>query len=276
MEKKATYICDSCKENADASENKSKNYRWLVSIKSLFQCAKCWKYFNIGFRVTDKIPMIDASKNSVQELVAGQCENVCGDESSKNEHRIQESQPVESKEIPFKCDVCLRTFKYRTVLRSHKKVHFQNNLFRCKLCHVQCISKIHYNKHLKKHSNERRYKCSFCTSSHKFKRNLQTHMKMHKDQNPFLCKLCKRSCAIKQALERHMPTHSNEKYYKCSICSMMYKSEISLTAHMNVHKEQNPYRCNECDCSSKHNLKIHIASDSRSKALQVSYLLIDQ
>ncbi|KAF8778422.1 hypothetical protein HNY73_015146 [Argiope bruennichi] len=72
--------CDWCKENADASENKSKNYRWLVSIKSLFQCAKCWKYFNIGFRVMDKMPLIDASKNSELELVARQREKVNADD----------------------------------------------------------------------------------------------------------------------------------------------------------------------------------------------------
>ncbi|KAF8778409.1 Zinc finger protein 227 like protein [Argiope bruennichi] len=245
MEKEKTYICDSCKENTNASENISKNYEWVFSLESLYICAKCSKYFSIGFRVTDTISLFDPSKNSVQELIPGQCENVCGEFCSRTEHRIQESQPVELKEKPYKCDASPRTFKTRTGLRCHKNVHDKKTPFRCEVCDKYFRFKSKYQIHLNKHSNKRRYKCSFCTAAYTFKHDLTAHMNIHDDQNPFRCELCKKNCATKQAFECHMTSHSKERCYKCTVCSTMYKTKSIFTEHMNVHKEQNPYRCEE-------------------------------
>ncbi|XP_055944385.1 gastrula zinc finger protein XlCGF8.2DB-like [Argiope bruennichi] len=244
MENDAVHICDSCKENTDASENKSKNYEWVFLLESSFQCVKCSKYFSIGFRVTDTISLFDPSKNSVQELIAGRCENVCGEYCSRTEHRIQESQPAELKEKPYKCDVSPRTFKVRT----------------SQVCNVQFTYKSYYQNHLSKNSKEKPYKCSFCTAAYKHKQSLTAHMNIHDDQNNFRCELCKKIFATKHELESHMASHSNERPFKCAVCHSTYKTQTNFIRHMNVHKEQNPYRCEVCNrnCSSKTELKNHM------------------
>ncbi|KAF8778406.1 Zinc finger protein 112 like protein [Argiope bruennichi] len=253
MEKEATYICDRCKENADASENKSKNYRWLVSIKTIYQCAKCSNYFNIGFRVTDKISLIDASKNSELELIAAQSENVNADEGSRNEDRIQESQPVELKKKPYKCDVCLRTYMTQNSLRHHKKVHDEKNpfrckvhmkvhkdqnIFRCELCKKSCATKQALERHMRTHSNEKHYKCSICYRKYKIETGLTAHMNVHKEENPYRCELCNKNFSSKTTLKKHMATHSDSIPYKCHIFPSSYKTEFNLIRHIKLKHQQ--------------------------------------
>ncbi|KAF8778829.1 Zinc finger protein 626 like protein [Argiope bruennichi] len=238
MEKDVAYLCDHCKDSTCASENKSKTYRWLFSLKTLFMCAKCSRYFNIGFRVTDKTSLLDPGKNSLQGLVDGQGENARKDEGSGNEHKIQENHPTGSNAKKYKCDICLQTFKTKYSLLYHKKLHNENSLFRCEYCNTCSRSKSEYQKHLNKHSNIKRYKCNFCTAAYKFRSNLLSHMNVHKAENPYRCKVCHWNCSSTDNLKIHMKTHSESRPYKCHICPSSYNAKFKLTDHMKrIHQE---------------------------------------
>ena len=80
---------------------------------------------------------------------------------------------------PFWCEVCGSSFKLRSQLNYHRRIHEEPSLA-CGICDFRCTQKWVLDVHMRTHSDERPFKCNFCEYTTKRKSDLTTHHKcMH-------------------------------------------------------------------------------------------------
>lgn len=92
------------------------------------------------------------------------------------------SQGVQSTYTRSVCEICNRSFAYRSGLKRHKIVaHAAASLpFVCTLCTKGFSEKHHYEGHMNVHYDVKPYICPYCSKSHAYRTGLNCHMKVCK------------------------------------------------------------------------------------------------
>ncbi len=68
-----------------------------------------------------------------------------------------------TKEKPFKCNQCDKTFKWKHGLTFHLKKHNgEERSFQCNQCDSAFSSEYELKRHLRKHTKEKPFKCNHC------------------------------------------------------------------------------------------------------------------
>lgn len=68
---------------------------------------------------------------------------------------------------PFECDICMRTYRTKSNLQAHMKIHVASKIFECNLCPKKFFYATDLRKHLRTHSQERSVICDICGDSFK-------------------------------------------------------------------------------------------------------------
>lgn len=152
---------------------------------------------------------------------------------------------IHSTERPFECKVCGADFKQYGGLLSHSKIHGPPR-FTCQECGKQFVFKtkliLHSLRHT--HTTEKSHVCSECSKCFGSEERLKLHQKIHrkaswhkKENVPFTCNICNQTFKYFKNLKVHERIHSAEKSFSCRECWKVFSCERSLQKHLKQHAE---------------------------------------
>ena len=99
------------------------------------------------------------------------CHKVLGNKSKLLTHHRSHT-----KELPYNCTLCAKSFAELSTLRKHEATHGERN-FRCDICSKAFVRKDYLSKHLLTHRQT--FKCSQCTYVCHNREDIQTHISHH-------------------------------------------------------------------------------------------------
>ncbi|XP_056300787.1 zinc finger protein 11 isoform X3 [Pseudoliparis swirei] len=148
----------------------------------------------------------------------------------------------------YKCSECGKTFRHRSVLELHMRIHSKDRPYQCKVCGKGFRFSSYLQQHGIIHTGQKPYKCPDCGKDFAFLQNMKTHQKLHQEK-PFRCTSCRKGYSDETQLQQHMLSHSGDKPHKCELCDKSFGLAYLLRDHMNTHTGDRPHRCEECDKS---------------------------
>lgn len=182
-------------------------------------------------------------KSVAQETVATPPKNQFTPLSSDNVQGKWRSDGISIKS--YKCSECGKTFRHRSVLELHMRIHSKDKPYQCKVCGKGFRFGSYLQQHLIIHTGKKPYKCPDCGKDFAFLQNMRTHQKLHQEK-PFRCTSCRKGYSDEIQLQHHMLSHNGDKPHKCDLCDKSFGLAYLLRDHMNTHTGERPHRCDEC------------------------------
>ncbi|XP_073450621.1 uncharacterized protein [Aquarana catesbeiana] len=166
--------------------------------------------------------------------------------------------PADSQnEKPFLCSECGQSFKWKTSLERHMRVH-TGETFPCEECGKRFRQKDRLKAHLRIHTGEKLHICTECGKCFVWKDSLIRHLRIHTGEKPFSCLDCGKCFTQKSNLWSHQKVHIEKSSMSFSECgnSLDYTSELPIHQRAQASKMLS---CSECGklCVSKSELTIH-------------------
>lgn len=152
---------------------------------------------------------------------------------------------IESKEEQYKCELCLKTYNYKSWCRHMTEVHVDLKL-NCNICNKTFKSR----QTLKRHqmyvhdgvkASWRFHKikcepvqCSKCPQMFMNRATLTAHIRNCHDQGVHKCKICDSVLKSRSYLLAHMKRvhYDDGKLHSCGICGNKFKSPRYLNVHI--------------------------------------------
>lgn len=208
-------------------------------------CPQCPSVFQDEYGL--KSHLLGAHSSVTQQL-----ENISAPEtklSSSTAEKVQGSLRGDGLGVKsHKCPECGKTFRHRSVLELHMRIHSKDKPYQCKVCGKGFRFSSYLQQHLIIHSGKKPYKCPDCGRDFAFLQNMKTHQKLHQEK-PFKCTSCSKGYSNESQLKRHMLSHKGDRPHKCEQCSKSFQFAYLLRDHMNTHTGERPHRCEECNKS---------------------------
>lgn len=159
---------------------------------------------------------------------------------------VQPKVKVESVSIKsYKCSECEKSFRHRSVLELHMRIHSKDRPYQCKVCGKGFRFSSYLQQHVIIHTGKKPYKCPDCGKDFAFLQNMKTHQRLHQEK-PFRCTSCRKGYSDETQLQQHMLSHNGDKPHKCDLCDKSFGLAYLLRDHMNTHTGERPHRCEEC------------------------------
>ncbi|KAA0706883.1 hypothetical protein E1301_Tti002203 [Triplophysa tibetana] len=164
---------------------------------------------------------------------------------------LKKSQGEPNKDFPM-CQLCGKTFKCRSHMNHHMKIHTGEKPYRCDHCGKIFARKYTLNVHMIIHTEVRLHTCNQCGKTFKHRSSMNDHMKIHTGEKPYRCDHCGKIFARKDTLNGHMITHTGVRLYTCNQCGKTFKRRSHMNNHMKIHTGEKPYRCDQCGKTFQH------------------------
>lgn len=136
------------------------------------------------------------------------------------------------------CDICNKTFRCHSFLKSHSCVHMAEYYrFTCNICLKNLVLRKPY-AHPCKMAKRKIHTCDVCHKVFRLKALLTSHYDSHSTEKPFSYDLCekKKKFKLKSHLRTHIQKlHSENKYFDCEIWQKAFKTKPELKNHYFVH-----------------------------------------
>ncbi|XP_034254377.1 zinc finger protein 2-like [Thrips palmi] len=233
-------LCNEALQNAILNSQPDSNDDWAETGLSLESPTSPQSL--ISGKEDEDLPLSKIGRKRLEYV----CE-FCGRKFSRSNHLAQH-ELTHTKEKPFHCSDCGKSFWYKASLIGHiKQTHTGDCNYTCELCGKGFFKKTELTRHKPTHSNETPHKCPQCGMGFKITKTLKRHIRnVHNAQRSHVCHTCGKSFIQLQTLKVHMVLHSGVKPYKCSYCGRGFAQSAPLKTHMRIHTGEKPYSCHVC------------------------------
>ncbi|XP_060804972.1 uncharacterized protein LOC106134226 [Amyelois transitella] len=126
------------------------------------------------------------------------CE-VCG----KNTRNLISHLDTHSSGRSYSCNLCDKTFKFKSGLMIHKAIHDPTPKKTCEVCGKTFHILAQYKRHFVYHMNERKYECETCGKRFNTLDILRVHVRIHTGERPFNCPECGKAFRTAGCVGRH-------------------------------------------------------------------------
>ncbi|CAG2110913.1 unnamed protein product [Medioppia subpectinata] len=287
------FICDyiGCEKQFAENEKLLAHIRVRHTMERPFGCDVCHKTYpterclrahqkmhSEGFKRFPRTPK--KKYNYIREKAFVCHYSGCDKRFREREYLLAHIRITHTKERPFGCDVCHKTFPTQSRLKTHQRLHTDTaKPFVCSW--VGCDSAFRTNQqlsnHMQSHEQLRQYACDECDSRFNQKRSLQAHKNtVHSTARPYTCDwpACEATYKDLNMLKRHKETHLGQHKrqhtlpFVCSwpACDRRFPSNNRLQDHMNAHQGLRVVECpvEGCDktftskpCARQHLRQVH-------------------
>lgn len=131
----------------------------------------------------------------------------------------KDGKPQDSTRPLLKCQVCGKAFKWKYKLTEHERVHTKERPYECGICGKSFTQSSARNGHVKRIHNEggapnieaeRKHRCGVCAKAFFQKSKLVRHFRVHTGERPFGCDICGRTFRQKTTLTVHVRNVHNQ------------------------------------------------------------------
>lgn len=246
-----------CVENIEQTVRNSKNMGMLVQPGSQVSRSNAKKQHNLKPSV--KVYLRTSSRTTNKTKV-----NQTSDIRNKTENGTK--QYTNTKLNKFVCEVCNKSFVFRSQVIRHLSSHTGIRKFTCEYCNKQFMNNYNLTVHLRKHTGNFPLKCPVCRNGFSNPSVLKRHMISHTHEAKFECSLCSKRFGHASSLRLHEKMHEERPMLKCTICSKVFAYKSSLRSHVKLHSGVKLHVCDVCQKSFSRNttlqrhMKGHIVS----------------
>ncbi|XP_021927598.1 zinc finger and SCAN domain-containing protein 5B-like [Zootermopsis nevadensis] len=138
---------------------------------------------------------------------------------------------------------------HESLLNEGNLIHGEERAYSCNVCNKSFSWRSHLMIHQRIHSGERPYTCDVCNKSFGRRNHLKIHQSTHSGEQPHSCDVCNKAFSRRSLLKRHLHVHSGERPYSCHLCNKSFSQRSHLKVHQRIHSGERPYSCNKCDKS---------------------------
>lgn len=242
-----------------------KDHIWSVHSKDVSQCGMCGLSFalpqELSVHVRSKCKDSSGGKQindpQVETCFQFGCDFTCWSRTMMLVHQSLKHQTIQDS---FSCILCNKTFKNRSKLSEHVRVHLKDEMQKCRECYKLFPSASLLQSHINRvHSmaavNEPEIFCVHCDKSFTTRKSFSEHNRYFHNNKPtakLRCSMCDFSTHKSSSLKSHLETHSLGKQLTCLICQKFTcKRHSELKRHKKLrHAEIKPdkvFKCSDCD-----------------------------
>ena len=193
-----------------------KNHIEAIHIKEDNQkCEFCDYVTNTSYKLRAHIARLHTISNEIFKCGFVTPDGVTCEKTFNNKYNLKSHQikhrrllPRHDVDLPFKCELCPRSFPKEVSLQRHvKNFHQKVEQVQCPLCFKEFPGSV----------------------------ALAVHLKLlHKGIRPFKCNKCEAGFLTPKKLQKHVKNNCDEeREYKCEPCNTSYGTERDLKVHMN-------------------------------------------
>ncbi|CAG2110912.1 unnamed protein product [Medioppia subpectinata] len=199
------------------------------------------------------------------------CEYIgCDKRFTESDFLLAHIRVKHTKERPFVCDVCHKTFPTERCLRAHQKIHNRQQTSSDYMKTTTTTLRKKYKEKRILSANGKRFRpkpyiCEYIGCDKRFTESefLLAHIRVrHTMERPFGCDVCHKTFPTERRFRTHQKIHTEDKQrFRCSWmgCDSTFRTKSCLEVHMQSHEQLRQYGCDECDqrFNTKSNLQSH-------------------
>ena len=162
---------------------------------------------------------------------------------------------IHTKEQPFKCKYCSKSYKQSAGLRYHIRTHTGEKPYQCQYCQKKFTGNTSLRAHVRTHTGDKPYKCPYCSKAFTMSDPLRCHMRTHTREKPCKCLYCsKESHCFLYHGRTDDGENSNHNDSQC--CSKKFTTHVGVKCHTaTINTCEKPFQYQQCLSTAKNHLK---------------------
>ena len=228
------FKCDLCDKdftrNAHLKRHKQINHEGLKSADIQVKCDQCENIFANKHSLRKHVKKI----HEVKQYFCDICDKKFHKNFLLRVHKLEHT----GDKFPFKCNKCMKLFKFSSQLKRHERIH---NGYSCDICNTTLEKWTQLVKHKAIAHCELKKKptvsCEVCQKVFRSQANFKKHSLIHQEtRETFHCpmEMCPRWFYFKKNLSQHLKSFHEGKKYLCSHkdCNAKFFSKQRLLIHI--------------------------------------------